>query len=333
MKKLALLFILFIAVFGVLICLALLQTASSPDSSQITRYVPSAVPSQPVDRETHFDFVAYGDTRDGHSEHRQLVKNMIALNPELVINTGDLVHHGRKDQEWGIFMKIIEPLAEKIPYYTVRGNHDTGRNNYEKRFAPPNDSGTDRYYTFNYKNVHFIGLDTNESTGVWREQRRWLEEALATTDKSHIVVFFHHPPFSITNKRGDNNRIIKAFHNLFVEHEVNLVIAGHDHLYYRTNRDGVTYVTTGGGGAPLYDVDRKLPHLPDDVWGKYHHIVHFTVTGRLIKGVVIDVDRKIRDSFAITSRRRIDSAKRAEQWGDVKAAKKAPLADDKQNPE
>lgn len=333
MKKLALLFILLIAIFAVLIWLTVRQTASPPDLLQITRYTPSAVPSQPADREVRFDFAAYGDTRDGHSEHRKLVKYMIALNPELVINTGDLVHHGRKDQEWDIFMEIIEPLAEKIPYYTIRGNHDTGRNNYEKRFAPPNDSGTDRYYTFDYKNVHFVGLDTNESAGVWREQQRWLENALATTDKSHIILFFHHPPFGITNNRGDNNRIIKAFHNLFVKHNVNLVIAGHDHLYYRTNRDGVTYITTGGGGAPLYDVDPKLPHLPDDVWGKYHHIVHFTVAGRLIKGVVIDVEGKIRDSFALTSRRSIDSAKRVEPMGDVKASKGASMADDKQTPE
>jgi hypothetical protein len=41
--------------------------------------------------------------------------------------------------------------------------------------------------------------------------------------------------------------------SLFQKHGVKLVFQGHDHLYYRTVRSGITYVVTGGGGAPLYD--------------------------------------------------------------------------------
>jgi len=302
MRKLGFLFLLLMAALVVLIFLTLQQTPTTSSESQPVRYSPSAIPFQPTNREERFDFVAYGDTRNGHDKHRTLVQHIITLNPDLVISTGDLVEHGRKDKEWHTFLEIIQPLAEKIPYYTIRGNHDQGRGNYEKRFAPPNDSGTDRYYSFHYKNVHFIGLDTNEPFGKMSAQRYWLEKELVSTDKPHIVVFSHHPLFGITKGRGDNVRVKKAFHNLFVKYNVNLVLAGHDHLYYRTRRNGVTYVTTGGGGAPLYHVDEELPRLTNDVWGEYNHFVHFTITGGLIKGTMIDIDGKIRDSFTIPSR-------------------------------
>jgi hypothetical protein len=40
-----------------------------------------------------------------------------------------------------------------------------------------------------------------------------------------------------------------------------LVIAGHNHYYARLVVDGVVMITTGGGGAPLYDVNFSLPYI------------------------------------------------------------------------
>jgi predicted phosphodiesterase len=303
MKKLLPLFALLAAVFVILLWLTLRQPAPPISTAQVARYSPSAIPPRPAGSAERFDFVAYGDSRNGHEIHRKLIAHMVSLNPDLAINTGDLVNRGRNDKEWDAFIEIITPLAEKIPYYTIRGNHDKGKRNYERRFAPPNDSGTDLYYAFDYKNAHFVGLDTSESVGTLSPQRYWLDKDLSATQQPHIIVFFHHPPFGVAKGRGDNERIKKAFHDLFVKHGVNLVLAGHDHLYYRTQRDGVMYVTTGGGGAPLHDIDEMLPRLANDVWGKYNHLAHLTVTGGLIKGTVIDVDGNIRDSFTVASRR------------------------------
>ena len=47
-----------------------------------------------------------------------------------------------------------------------------------------------------------------------------------------------------------------------------LVFCGHDHLYYRTTRDGVTYVVTGGGGAPPYRPENSQIAIPGDVFVK-----------------------------------------------------------------
>ena len=47
-------------------------------------------------------------------------------------------------------------------------------------------------------------------------------------------------------------------HPLFLEHRVSLVLCGHNHAYERFERDGLTYVTDGGGGALLYSVTKQL---------------------------------------------------------------------------
>ena len=73
----------------------------------------------------------------------------------------------------------------------------------------------------------------------------------ASTQPIKMVVL-HHPPFD-----PDGTDHIMAFGNeefmaLMVEQQVDFVFAGHIHAYAREERDGVTYVITGGAGAPLY---------------------------------------------------------------------------------
>src|SRR3954471_9254068 len=53
-----------------------------------------------------FRFAAYGDTRDGHEAHRQIVADVLSFHPSLVLQTGDLVHHGDAADEWRIFDDI-----------------------------------------------------------------------------------------------------------------------------------------------------------------------------------------------------------------------------------
>ena len=68
----------------------------------------------------------------------------------------------------------------------------------------------------------------------------------------------------------------EQFHDIFVEHGVDIVFAGHDHYYYRTVRDDIQYVVTGGGGAPLYDIqaDIDTDWQPGDVgFSDYHYCV------------------------------------------------------------
>jgi hypothetical protein len=67
---------------------------------------------------------------------------------------------------------------------------------------------------------------------------------------------------------------------LLAEYGVTAAFSGHDHGYYRTLRDGVHYVITAGGGAPLYDQDPSAAQ-DGDVFKK---TLNFMVLDRTVQG-------------------------------------------------
>jgi hypothetical protein len=48
---------------------------------------------------------------------------------------------------------------------------------------------------------------------------------------------------------------------LFEKYHLSAGFFGHDHNYQHYLKNGVHYFTTGGGGAPLYDVDTPPPGI------------------------------------------------------------------------
>src|SRR5438270_4987083 len=205
-----------------------------------------------------FRFAAYGDTRDNHDIHREIVKEVTGFQPALVLQTGDLVHHADAADEWRIFDQIIGAMRRQMPYYPARGTHDVGTSGfYEQRVTSPVASGNRLYYSFEKENLHFVAIDTQQAVGPKSEQGRWLEDDLAQARAAGrlIVPFFHKATFSIGPHavESDVMALRPVLHALFRRHGVRLAFEGHDHIYYRTVRDGITSVVTGGGGAPLYD--------------------------------------------------------------------------------
>jgi len=244
---------------------------------------PSAAPPSPAADDGRaaapgflFRFAAYGDTRDNHDIHREIVKGVMGFQPALVLQTGDLVHHGDAADEWRIFDEITGDMRRQIPYYPARGNHDVGTQGYyEQRVTQPVLSGNKLYYSFERGNLHFVAVDTQQPLDAASEEGRWLEADLARAQSEGklIVPFFHKAIFS-TGPHADESGILALqaiLHPLFRKYGVRLAFEGHDHIYYRTVRDGITYVVTGGGGAPLYDGEHPELGVPGDVFEKVNH--------------------------------------------------------------
>ncbi|GGJ57408.1 purple acid phosphatase family protein [Streptomyces brasiliensis] len=155
------------------------------------------------------------------------------------------------------------------------------------RFSLP-DSGFDPHaapgvYAFTYGNVGFVALDANDVSYeipanlgyTGGRQTQWLDRRLgelrAAADVDFVVVFFHHCAYS-TSQHASDGGIRAEWLPLFAKHQVDLVINGHNHVYERTDavrdgevgravpvgaetdptRDGIVYVTAGGGGRDLY---------------------------------------------------------------------------------
>jgi 3',5'-cyclic AMP phosphodiesterase CpdA len=248
-----------LGLLGILVLLSFACAHGTPHavSPAIPAHPANIAPSPPAPG-TLFRFAAYGDTRDHHAIHQDIVDKVLAQGPALVLQTGDLVHHADAADEWAKFDQITAALRQRVPYYPARGNHDMGeRGYYEARVTQPILSGNKLYYSFEKGNVHFVALDTQQPLEPGSAEYIWLDDDLA---KAHvagrfIVPFFHKAIFSIGphSAEGDVRALRPILHPLFRKHGVTLAFQGHDHLYYRTRRDGITYVVTGGGGAPLYD--------------------------------------------------------------------------------
>ena len=77
---------------------------------------------------------------------------------------------------------------------------------------------------------------------------------------------------------------------LFVENGVSLVVSGHDHLYNRSTKQGITYVIAGGGGGQLSFSSEN---------GNFFHYITATRSNGGYSFTVKDMDGKKRDQFLV----------------------------------
>lgn len=242
-----------------------------------------------------FTFCVFGDNRSDSAAHQRVVDRIVAIEPDFALNTGDLVASGSSMSDWNTFFNVERNLLSSIPFMPSIGNHDLPPAVYLELFHLP---GDEKWYSFNYGNVHFISLDTEHDP--LGDQKAWLESDLksanADTAVNWIVISFHRPPYT----KGKNNsdvRVREAWCDLFETHEVDLVFNGHNHLYQRTRPiGGVIYIVTGGGGAPLYDPGGES-WIARTV--KAYHCCRVSVDGLFIRIDTIGSDGTIFDSFAI----------------------------------
>ena len=227
-----------------------------------------------------FQFVVYGDTRTRHDVHRQVIAAILKQSsPDFILHTGDLVANGSDTSLWPIFFDIEHDLLAKTAFFPVLGNHERNDKNFYDFFDLPNVP----YYSFNWGNCHFIMLDSDirnvsksetARNAFWDEQVRWLEEDLKQSQSAAFrFVVAHHPPITAVARREGDNPQMTALLPLFEKYKVTAGLFGHDHNYQHYLRNGVHLFTSGGGGAPLYDVDQP----PEGITKKVARTENFLV--------------------------------------------------------
>jgi predicted phosphodiesterase len=183
----------------------------------------------------------YGDTRSDPTAHQTMVNLMTNDKPYLVLHVGDLVNDGNSASDWATFDSITGNLRANTRFYPAIGNHEIASSYYEARF------GTDKWYSIDIDNIHYIILDSNTTITNPSTQYTWLHtdlDAAVAADARFTLVYFHHPPYT---KPADLADAIA----LFKTHGVDAVFNGHTHLYARMIDTGIYYFIDGGGGAPL----------------------------------------------------------------------------------
>ncbi len=260
----------------------------------------------PVD--TTFQFVVYGDTRTQPDSHLAVVNQIVALDPYFVLHTGDVVADGFSESDWAVYFTTVcssATCAQEIPFYYAIGNHENESPLYYDYFYLPHDNpdSTESYYSFDYGNSHFISLDTEIPYGPGSAQYQWLRAELRRSyGRPYVFVFMHQHPYC-AGGHNSNIPLRNALCLLFEDYQVHMVFSGHTHFYQRNGPiNGVTYIITGGGGAPL--------HTPaESTWTQYseksHHCVHLTVRADSLRFEMIRSDGSIGDTVTYPAQQKM----------------------------
>lgn len=244
-----------------------------------------------------FKFVVYGDNRSDANTHAAIVRMIEKAPGDFLLHTGDMVQTGDNESEWQEFFSIENKLLASRCIFVSVGNHElttpdpTGQVTFLRYFASIEDDGRERphlYGSFRWSNTRFFMLNAMDTwTG---DEREWLKSELAAamneTGLVHRIVVMHHGPYS-SGRHGGNARLhANGIVDVMRDNKVDLVLAGHDHLYDRGEGNGIKYIVSGGAGAPLYSRGKGTPETQ-----KFESVNHY---------LEVSVDG---DSVAIDARR------------------------------
>jgi len=251
-----------------------------------------------------YHFLVYGDTRTRHDVHRRVVAAILKDGvPDFAIQSGDLVENGEDSSLWPIYFDIERELLRQIAFFPVLGNHERNTRDFYEFFQ-----ATTPYYAFNWGNAHFMVINSDIANSAankkareafWTEQTKWLEEELQDSQNAEYrVVVAHHPPFSAVSSRQGANPEMRALAPMFEKYHVSIAFFGHDHNYQRNLQNGINYVISGGGGAPLYDVDKPDPATSQKAI-RVENFVTVSVDGKVMKVQAKGLDGNVLDEFEI----------------------------------
>ena len=177
-----------------------------------------------------------------------------ATHTNLWLMLGDNAYENGTDSEYqaAVFNMYPTTLRQSV-LWPALGNHDTAQSTtppaglpYFAMFTLPTAaqaggiaSGTEKYYSFDYANIHFVCLDSMTSdrspTGP---MATWLRADLASTTQQWTIAYWHHPPYSKGSHNSDTESFLMQMRQTFLpileDAGVDLVLTGHSHSYERS---------------------------------------------------------------------------------------------------
>lgn len=152
------------------------------------------------------------------------------------------------------------------------GNHDVAGGDTATVLGSPR-----RRYAFSAGPARVVVLDGTDPGDP--AQTAFLRRELNGAVEPVRIVAFHHPLYTAgLHPPAEDAR--REWGPLLRAGRVTLVLQGHNHAYERLEAGGVTYITTGGGGAPLYPCVRPSRELRRCL--VEHHFLAVTATARAV---------------------------------------------------
>lgn len=242
-------------------------------------------------------FGVLGDARARYATLGRLLTMAARTRPPLrfLAFLGDFISQPGSEWQWLRLRWTLLALPPGFDFFPVVGNHDVGdpwsEEIYLRTWGIENP-----YYERTIGGVRFLALSTEipgENGDVRGDQLAWLRAELAPRPGGtpRTVVLMHRPVFSKGHYESEPMPHANELHALFRASGVKLVLASHDHLFYHLEKDGVTYVVSGGAGAPL---QHGYP-------GDYHHLLRVGVDPRGFHLQSLGLDGRVHDALDLPS--------------------------------
>ena len=230
------------------------------------RVIPDNLPWYPI--------LVFGDNRPGDTKSAaynpvfyRIVEEFDTILPIAVIGTGDYVGLGYEYQYLEFYRVLNSTRLENL--WLAVGNHDVevseGWDNWAKYIGPTN------YYIDDIPGWR-IGIVNTEVrlTKHWENQLKLMYENLSNRS---LLLAFHKPVFPDVDHNIRSDWIPVTLNTFSSYGYPKVVLRGHWHGWGYSIRYNVTWIVTGGAGAPLYTYEVTKPEEGDIVTGVYHYTV------------------------------------------------------------
>ncbi|MCM2374491.1 carbohydrate-binding domain-containing protein [Aporhodopirellula aestuarii] len=268
-------------------------------------------------------FAAFGDYGIANAQTPLISSLVHGLSADIILGLGDSRYAGETyagvhGAFYPYYLNGAQP-NEDAPtggtsqinrFFAAPGNHDFddagGINEFINYFSLPGDgvptassTGSELHYDFLWGPAHFFVIDAesflNDPSSA-TAQTAWLQSQLLASTSPWQIVVMHNPPFS----SGDDHGSEPALQLDYALWGADLVLTGHDHIYERLERGGITYIVSGLGGKSI----RSFDDIETGSIARYKDnfgVSMFTATETQIIGSFIDINGVVQDSFVIES--------------------------------
>ncbi len=214
---------------------------------------------------------------------------------------------GTENEHTRAVFDVYPQILRNTVLWPAPGNHEFGVSDSPSQTGPYYDafsmpsagdaggvaSGTEAYYSFDHANVHFVALDSFDTSraapanpiedvcapGGGGAMYQWLCADLAATQADWVIAYWHHPPYtkgshdsdSLADSQGISVEMRGRFAPVLEELGVDLVLTGHSHSYERSilldghygfsGSFGAQHVMDDGDGDPAGDGAYAKPTL------------------------------------------------------------------------
>ena len=256
-----------------------------------------------------------------------LVNQIASEHPAALLMNGDVPLAGDVANDYSVYQAETKPWRDlHLRVFPSLGNHEwhgdpqQALENWWNAFP---EFRNRRWYSAQVgSRVYILALDSGASLAPDSDQARWIEKQVAGLPASidFVLITLHHPPVADIQKHIEvdhnprpNEIALRDYLSKAsrTTHATFLVSAGHIHNYERSVVDGVTYLVSGGGGAPPYFVERTAEDLYKSILFPNYHYVKFTIEKDRMRGEMFRVVNPEAETLTVELKDRFDVAVKA----------------------